>query len=58
MEFISRLRALAAVGEIVENADAQIEAVQQHIEEHRQAQDQRPHRHEIEMIMARLPVPA
>ena len=37
-----------AVGEIVENADAQIEAVQQHIEEHRQAQDQRPHRHEIE----------
>ena len=48
IEFIIRLRDARVGREAVENADAEIEAVEQHVEEHADAEDRGPDRHEIE----------
>ena len=48
IEFITRLRDGGVGREAVEDADAEVEAVEQHVEEHAEAEDQRPDRHEVE----------
>src|SRR5262249_3719249 len=41
--------------EVVENAHAQVEAVEQDIEEEAGAQDQRPHGHEVQRVHSAVP---
>ena len=38
-----------------ENADAEVEAIEQHVHEHGDAEDDRPHRHQVERSWRRLP---
>src|SRR5215475_13887720 len=44
--------------EPVKHADAEVETVEQHIEEHRHPKDQRPDRHEVEDLVHCPPPPA
>ena len=57
IEFITRLRDFAVGSEAVEDADAEVEAVEQHVEKDADAEDEGPDRHEIENIGAHLRSP-
>ena len=48
IEFITRLRESRSGAKPYEDADAEVEAVEQHVEKHADAEHQRPDRHEIE----------